>query len=106
MQLLFRVSPFARETFSADGSRVAVLALMLIETMLIAPPQGAGGRAVPPALGRLTTARYALAALLIALVLAQPAALKALPLGFVAIVTLAAAGFAMVPLGKRKAAEQ
>lgn len=83
---------------------LAVIAVMLIES-LVSPDVSAGkAMKVPPALGRLVTARYALAALWIAIVLAQPTLLKQLPILFVALLIVVALAAALVPLGSAKRA--
>ncbi len=80
---------------------LAVIAVMLIES-LVSPDVSAGKTMkVPSALGRLVTARYALAALWVAIVLAQPALLKQLPILFVALLVVVALAAALVPLGKK-----
>jgi hypothetical protein len=81
---------------------LAVIAVMMIES-LVSPDVSAGkAMRVPPALGRLVTARYALAALWITVVLAQPALLKQLPILFVGSLVVVALAAALVPLGKKE----
>lgn len=81
---------------------LAVIAVMMIES-LVSPDVSAGKTMkVPPALGRLITARYALAALWITIVLAQPALLKQLPILFVGLLVVVALAAALVPLGKMR----
>jgi hypothetical protein len=80
---------------------LAVIAVMMIEA-LVSPDVKAGAAArVSPTLGRLVTARYALVALWIAVVLAQPRLLTQLPIVFAALLILVALGAALVPLGKK-----
>lgn len=80
---------------------LAVIAVMLIESLISPDPAPDKPTPVPPALGRLITARYALAALWIALALAQPALLKQLPILFVALLVVVALAAALVPLGQK-----
>lgn len=90
----------------AGALMLAVIAVMLLEAFL--GPDLRPGRSltqgtvrVTPVLGRLITARYALAALWIALVLARPALIKQLPILFTALLIVVALGAAMIPLGKK-----
>jgi hypothetical protein len=79
---------------------LAVIAVMMVES-LIGPEVKAGGVSkIPPAVGRLVTARYALAALWIAVVLARPQLLTQVPILFAAGLVVVALGAALVPLGK------
>ncbi len=82
---------------------LAVIAIMLIESLL--SPDVSEGKTlqVPTALGRLITARYALAALWITIAMAQPALLKQLPILFLALLVIVALAAALVPLGKKRA---
>lgn len=75
---------------------------MMIESLVSPDPSGDTPMRISPALGRLITARYALAALWIAIVLAQPALLKQLPVLFVALLLAVALAAALIPLGTRK----
>lgn len=78
---------------------LAVIAVMMVES-LVGPELKAGVAAkVPPAVGRLITARYALAALWIAVVLARPQLLTQVPILFAAGLVVVALGAALVPLG-------
>ena len=82
---------------------LAVIAVMMVES-LVGPEVRAGVAAkVPPAVGRLVTARYALAALWIAIVLARPQLLTQVPILFAAGLVVVALGAALVPLGKKRA---
>lgn len=97
----------------AHAQRLAGLATTLLLALCIAfavesimgPPTGERGRAVelPAALARLVTVRYALIAIWVALMLAQPAPLKQvanhLPFAALLVAVIIVAGF--VPLGKR-----
>ncbi len=85
----------------AGALMLALIGIMLIESLLGPDLSAKGPVRVNPALGRLITARYALAALWIALVLARPALLKQLPIGFVALLIVVALAAALVPLGKK-----
>lgn len=81
---------------------LAVIAVMMVES-LVSPEVKAGVAAkVPPAMGRLVTARYALAALWIAVVLARPQLLTQVPILFAAGLVAVALGAALVPLGKKQ----
>ncbi len=82
---------------------LAVIAIMLIESLM--SPDVSEGKTlkVPAALGRLNTARYALAALWITIAMAQPALLKQLPILFLALLVIVALAAALVPLGKKRA---
>lgn len=83
---------------------LAVIAVMMIES-LMSPDlsdKGSGGRlVVSPAMGRLITARYALCALWIAVMLAQPKLLSQLPIVFAGLLIVVAVGAALVPLGRK-----
>lgn len=86
----------------AAALMLAVIAVMMIES-LVSPEISEGGKApVSPVLGRLITARYALAAMWIALMLAQPKLLAQLPIVFLALVIVVALGSALLPLGKKQ----
>lgn len=78
---------------------LAVIAVMMIEA-LVSPDVKAGAATnVPPTLGRLVTARYALAAIWIVIVLARPQLLTQVPILFAALLIVVALGAALVPLG-------
>lgn len=80
---------------------LAVIAVMMVES-LVGPDVKAGAAAkIPPTLGRLVTARYALAALWIAVVLARPQLLTQAPILFAAGLIIVALGAALVPMGKK-----
>lgn len=81
----------------------AVVGVMVIEALVSPQPNGGGRQVVPTAVSRLVTIRYALAALWLMVVVAQPAMLGQLPVVFAALVVLVALGAAFVPLGKGKA---
>lgn len=82
---------------------LAVIAVMMVES-LVSPDLEAGVAAkVPPAVGLLVTARYALAALWIAIVLARPQLLTQVPILFAAGLVIVALGAALMPLGKKQA---
>lgn len=75
--------------------------VMALES-LVSPSATEGERVVvPPTLGRLITARYALIAAWLALAIAQPALLRSLPLVFTALLVGFALLVALVPLGRR-----
>jgi hypothetical protein len=79
-------------------------AVMVIEPFLSPQPDQASQRAaVPQALPRLKTVRYALIALFIALLLARPSLLASSTLLFAALLIAVALGVGLVPLGKRRA---
>jgi len=81
---------------------LAVIAVMMVES-LIGPEVKAGVAAkVSPAVGRLVTARYALASLWIAIVLARPQLLTQTPILFAAGLVVVALGAALVPMGKKR----
>ena len=80
---------------------MAVVAVMLIEAWT-SPTPAANGTDVPPRVARLLTARYALTALGLALLLAQPDPLRQLPWLFTAALLAVAMAAAFVPLGKRR----
>ena len=86
----------------AGAIMLAMLAVMLLESLLAPNTPAAGTVQIHPALGRLITARYALAALWIALVLAQPALIKQLPILFTALLVVVAIGAALMPLSKKQ----
>jgi hypothetical protein len=79
----------------AAGIVVVLLIVMILETLV--DPRNLWLRA------RLATARYGLIAIWLALLLAQPALIRALPLPFIALLTAIALVVALVPLGKRNA---
>ena len=79
---------------------LAVLALMVVETLLepgATNPRGASVRR------RMAGARYALIALWLAMVLAQPALLRSLPVVFTVALVAVALAAALVPLRRRAA---
>lgn len=82
-------------TARATALILAVLAIMVIE-------------AITPAgsflAGRLTTVRYALLALWVALLIAQPGMLRSLPIGFTAALVIVGVGAAVVPMGGKQTA--
>lgn len=80
-------------TARATALILAVLAIMVIEAITPAESFLAG---------RLTTVRYAMLALWLALLIAQPGMLRNLPVGFVAALVLIGVGAAVVPLGRAK----
>ena len=83
---------------------LAVIAVMMIESLMspdIKDTKSNGRLVVSPAMGRLITARYALCALWIAIVFAQPKLLSELPIMFAGLLVVVAVGAALVPLGKR-----
>ncbi|MEX0885200.1 MAG: hypothetical protein WD009_02065 [Phycisphaeraceae bacterium] len=62
---------------------------------------GGAGEVVSPAVARLVMARYALMALWLAMVVAQPRIIETLPWLFMALLLLIALAAAFVPLGRR-----
>lgn len=83
---------------------IVAIALVMVLEVLVSPQPAAGQRAaVPAALNRLISVRYALLALWLALVIARPAALGELSLLFVLLVIAVALAVAFVPLGRRAA---
>jgi preprotein translocase subunit SecF len=82
---------------------LAVIAIMMLEALV--SPETKAGRptTVPPALGRLVAARYALTAMWLAVVIAQPALLARLPVAFAGLLIVVAVAVALVPLGPRSA---
>ena len=81
---------------------VLALAGVMVLEVLAGPQLGAGRRVtVPRALNRLITIRYALIALWLALVIAQPRLLSQLPVLFTAMVLAVALIVAFIPLGRR-----
>lgn len=82
----------SRVTGRATALILAVLAIMVIEATT---PAGSF------LAGRLTTVRYALLALWVALLIAQPGMLTNLPVGFAAALVLIGIGAAVVPLGRQ-----
>ncbi len=83
---------------------LAVIAVMMLESLFSPETQNAGAFEVSPALGRLVTARYALCALWIAIMLAQPKLLAQLPIVFAGLLIAVALAVALVPLGPGKKA--
>jgi hypothetical protein len=76
--------------------------VMVVEPFLSPQPDQTRERAaVPRALGRLKTVRYALVAIFAALLLARPGLLASSTLAFSALLVLVALGVGLVPLGKR-----
>ena len=84
----------------ASAIVLAVIAMMMIEALVAPDIHKDKAAAVPPALSRLVSARYALVGLWIAVVLAQPRLLSQLPVLFAAGLILLAAASALVPMGK------
>jgi len=80
---------------------LAVIALMMLESVLSPDSQNTGTVKVSPALGGLVTARYALCALWIAIMLAQPRLLAQLPILFAGLLIAVALAVALVPLGPK-----
>ena len=81
---------------------LALIATMVIECLVSPQLRAAGSAVVSPAIGRLSTIRYALVALWITVVLARPTMLQQVPLLFAALVILVALSVGLVPLGPRK----
>lgn len=83
---------------------IVAIALVMVLEVLVSPEPAAGRRAaVPPALSRLISVRYALLALWIAMVIARPAVLGELSLLFILLVIAVALAVAFIPLGRRSA---
>lgn len=81
----------------------AVAVVMAMEAWLSPQPDDNGRSVVHPAYRRLISTRYALLALLIAIVLARPSVLGATPL-VLAVVTIALAlAVGLIPLGSKHA---
>lgn len=78
---------------------LAVIAVMMIESLMSPDTNASGTFEVSPALGRLVTARYALCALWIAIMLAQPKLLAQLPIVFAGLLIVVSLAAALVPLG-------
>jgi hypothetical protein len=83
---------------------VAALVLGLLVTMILeavlAPDARPGERAeVPPTLGRLITVRYALAGLIVAVLVGSPVLLWATPKAFAVLIILVALVVGLIPLG-------
>jgi hypothetical protein len=80
---------------------LAVIAVMMLESLMSPDTQAKNTFEVSPALGRLATARYALSALWIAIMLAQPKLLTQLPIAFAGLLVLVSLAAALVPLGPK-----
>ncbi len=80
---------------------LAVIAVMMLESLLSPDPHTKGPLEVSPALGRLVTARYALCALWITIMLAQPQLLAQLPILFAGLLIIVSLATALVPLGPK-----
>jgi len=81
---------------------LGLLVAMILEAVL-APDAKPGERAeVPPSLGRLITVRYALAGLIVAVLVGSPVLLWALPKAFAVLVILVALVVGLIPLGSSK----
>lgn len=79
---------------------LGLLLTMILEAAL-GPDAKPGERAqVPPTLGRLITVRYALAGLIVAVLVGSPVLLWALPKAFTVLVILVALVVGLIPLGK------
>ena len=84
---------------------LAVIAVMMIESLISPVPpdtsntQTQGRLVVSPAMGRLVAARYALCAVWIAIMLAQPKLLSQLPIVFAGLLIVVSVAAALVPLG-------
>ncbi len=76
------------------------LLLMMILEAVLAPDTKPGEAAeVPPTLGRLITVRYALAGLVIAVLVGSPVLLWAMPKAFAVLIILVALVVGLIPLG-------
>ncbi|MFA9479461.1 hypothetical protein ACERK3_14325 [Phycisphaerales bacterium AB-hyl4] len=84
----------------------AVVGVMVIESLVSPQPEGGKRQVVPTALSRLVTIRYALAALWLAVVVAQPTLLGQVPVVFAGAVIVVALVVAFVPLGGRSAGSE
>lgn len=80
---------------------LAVIAVMMLEALLGPETKAGTPTQVSPSLGRLVAARYALTAVWIAIVIAQPQLLAALPIVFAGLLIVVALGVALVPLGPK-----
>lgn len=80
---------------------VAVFLVMVGEALVGPRPSGGGRVAVPPALSRLITVRYALIAGWLALAIAQPGVLRGVPVVFLLLLLVVAGVIAFMPLGRR-----
>ena len=85
---------------------IAVLALMVLEAVVSPRPQGGGKAIINPALARLITGRYALLALWLAVVVAQPRVLLEVAWVFVLLLLAVALAAAFVPLGRGPATNE
>lgn len=81
---------------------LAVVALMMLEALVSPDTSIDRPTQVAPALGRLITARYALTALWLAVMIAQPKLLAQLPIVFTGLLIVVALVAALVPLGPGK----
>lgn len=111
-----RLAPLKAQVQAAQAEReravrgwlaaiVAALVVLAVAEPLIMPPARVGERvAVPPALAGLVTARYALLALWVAVVVAKPSILTGLPWLLAVLLVVVAAAAAVAPLGRRTAA--
>jgi preprotein translocase subunit SecF len=81
---------------------LAVIAMMMLESLLSPDTRSTGSFEISPSLGRLVTARYALCALWIAIMLAQPKLLSQLPIVFAGLLIVVSLAVALVPLGPKK----
>lgn len=78
---------------------LAVIAVMMLESLLSPDAKPTGTVTVSPSIGRLVTARYALCALWITIMLAQPKLLSQLPIAFAGLLIVVSLAAALVPLG-------
>ncbi len=81
---------------------LAVIAVMMLESLMSPDTQSAGTFEVPPAIGRLVAARYALCAIWITIMLAQPKLLAQLPILFAGLLIIVSVAVALVPLGPKR----
>ena len=77
---------------------LATLAIMILETVLA--PGGVGSARANRTLSRLATIRFAFMAVWIALIMAQPALLRSVPIVFAALLVAVGLAAAFVPLSK------
>jgi hypothetical protein len=81
---------------------LAMIAMMMLESLVGPDLRSKGPVEVSPALGRLVTSRYALTGLWLAVVIAQPKLLAQLPVVFAGLLIVVAAGSALMPMGKNR----
>jgi hypothetical protein len=103
LRLTIRQIRDQRAAGMATAVVLALVASMIVESLVGPEPRKQGAVVVSPAVGRLVTVRYALVAIWIALVIARPTLLEPVPALLTILLVLVALAVGLVPLGPRRA---